>query len=97
MELADAVRVAKQYVKDAFSEEKIRELGLEELTFDEGGQIWNVTVGFSRPWDYVSSKDIYSQMAEVAAGTAGRAKNRTYKKVLVSDSNGKVLALQNRD
>ena len=51
MDVKAAVRTAKEYVADLLADEGIINLGLEEVVFDEGDGTWNVTVGFSRPWE----------------------------------------------
>ena len=54
MDMKDAAKLAKEYVADLFDEEGISNVGLEEIVFrDDGGdEYWDVTVGFSRPWDH---------------------------------------------
>ena len=49
MEAKEAVRTAKEYIGDSFSEEGLFNLGLEEVAFD--GVTWKITVGFSGSWD----------------------------------------------
>jgi len=45
----DAVRIALEHAADLFGREKIENLALEEVVPTDDG--WDVTVGFSRPWD----------------------------------------------
>ncbi len=54
MQIKDVVTVtvAVNYVSELFEHEKISNLGLEEIEFDDRAGEWLVTVGFSRPWDY---------------------------------------------
>ncbi len=51
MDVKDAIKVAKGWVSDIYSDEGILNLGLEEVEFDEAAQLWKITVGFSRPWN----------------------------------------------
>ena len=51
MDVKEAVAKAKTYVSDLFQSEQIRNLGLEEVEFDEKDSAWYVTIGFSRPWE----------------------------------------------
>ena len=50
MNVREAVALAKKYITETFADEKISELGLEEIEFDEGSQTWLITIGFTRLW-----------------------------------------------
>ncbi|HEX3952712.1 MAG TPA: hypothetical protein VHW90_04005, partial [Stellaceae bacterium] len=50
MQIKEAVSLAKQYIREVFSEENIDHLGLEEIEYDDQSGTWLITVGFSRPW-----------------------------------------------
>lgn len=52
MNVKEAVKIASAYVTELFEEEELSNLGLEEATFNHEQEIWEVTIGFSRPWDY---------------------------------------------
>ena len=49
MDVKQAIAVAKSYVSTVYQEEGVFNIGLEEVLFDNG--TWDVTIGFSRPWD----------------------------------------------
>ena len=51
MEAHDVIKRAKAWVTDIYAEEGIQNLGLEEIDYDEDERAWNVTLGFSRPWN----------------------------------------------
>ena len=51
MDVKAAVIMAKDHVADVFLGEDIRNVGLEEVEFDDSLGRWIVTIGFSRPWD----------------------------------------------
>ena len=51
IDVVAAVRIAKAYVAQAFAGEPISNIGLEETEFDEVNGEWNITIGFSRPWE----------------------------------------------
>ena len=93
MEVKDAVNKALTFVADAFSDEELSNLGLEEVMYDELEERWKITVGFSRPWDYpkhtIATISNPSLMAPAAI--------RTYKIVEIRDSDGEVTAIRNRD
>jgi hypothetical protein len=90
MEVQEAIRLAKHYVADVFSDEEPTNVGLEEVEFDDADQTWNVTIGFSRPWNSTKS---------VLANLSGEAppKKRAYKIVRIRDNDGKMIAIKRRD
>jgi len=85
MDVKQAVRTAKDYVSDLFSEEQIRNIGLEEVEFDDTSKVWLVTVGFARPWENAGF-----------LASAGLAEPRSYKEVRLSDADGQVLSVKDR-
>ena len=88
MDVTEAVQSAKDYVTDLFAAEKIRDVGLEEVDFDESQRVWNVTVGFARPWDDHGIRGIVR---------ASGAPLRTYKVVRVRDVDGVFLSVKHRN
>lgn len=86
MEVKDAVNLARDYVHDLFADEQISNLGLDEVEYDESKDVWLVTVGFSRPWDY--PKGALAMMAQSVSP------RRSYKQVAVKS--GKVVSVKNR-
>jgi hypothetical protein len=87
MEVKEAVALAKRYVRDVFSDEELSNIGLEEIVYDDASNTWDVTVGFSRPWD---SKSPF------ASALLGPSLPRSYKVVRISDTDGKMLSVRNR-
>jgi len=86
MEVKQAVTLAKQHIAELFADEGAKNLGLEEVEFDESAGVWRVTIGFSRPWD---------EPRNVLASLAGEGlAKRTYKIVNVLDSDGQVLSVK---
>ena len=89
LELKDAVQLAKSYVKDLYQGESVAGIGLDEVTHDDKGFRWLVTIGFYRTDDGSNALNLYSP------------KHRHYKRVVIDDSDnpdqaGKVLAIENR-
>ena len=78
---------SKAYVADLFETEQITNVGLEEIEFDEMSNSWNVTIGFSRPWD---------EKGPLVAALAERSPARSYKVVHVDDRSHKVESLTDR-
>ena len=91
MGVKDAVRKAKEYVADTFSEESIEHLGLEEIVFDETAQAWKVTVGFFRPWNRPPNLSLGSALLGDNAW-----KQRSFKVVHIEDWSGRILSLNHR-
>ena len=86
MDVKEAVKIAKGYVLDVFSEEGIFNLGLEEV--ESFGDTWQVTLGFSRPWNTVRST------MNIITGEA--APRRSYKIVSISEE-GRILSVKQRE
>ena len=93
MDIKEAIKKAISCVKDVFSDEKIEYVGLEEVRFDKEDGVWEVTVGFSRPWD--SPKPVLNQFSEILNPTP--PKMRHYKIVKIDDTSGEVKAIEIRE
>jgi hypothetical protein len=91
MEVKEAVRIAKDYVKDVFADEEVTNLGLDETEHDSGTGQWHITVGFSRPWNTprTRAQEVLEKLGSVSS------LRRSYKVVVISD-NGEVIAMKNR-
>jgi hypothetical protein len=85
MNVKQAVNVAKDYISDLFVGEQIRNLGLEEVEFDDHRGIWLITIGFARPWENAGF-----------LSKAGLAEPRSYKVVRVTDEDGRVISVKDR-
>lgn len=90
MDVKEAVELAKLYIADVYSNENIRNVGLEEIDYDDSKGIWYVTIGFSRPWDAP-----FNTLAALAIQDA--SSKRTFKTLRISDATRKVLSIKNRD
>lgn len=93
MDVKDAVRTAINDVQELFTSERITNLGLEEVDFDDSSDEWVVTVGFSRPWDY---PEYTGALASVLATQPLHAQ-RSFKFVRISDADGRVKSIKDRD
>ena len=88
MDVKQAVELAKKEFSDIFADEKITNLGLEEINFDESARVWQITLGFSRPWD--SRNPLASAIATITPP-------RSFKIVRISVDSGKVISITNRE
>ncbi len=86
MDVKEAVAVAKSYLTEVFHEERIADIGLEEIEFRRSDSTWEITLGFSRPWDHGIG---------VVLGQR-RASSRSYKVVRIKDHSGEVQSLKDR-
>lgn len=90
MNVKDAVKEAIEYVAEIFREEKPENIGLEEAFLNEDEKVWEVTVGFSRPWDH-------PKQAGVIANLQALNPKRQYKVVKIDNETGKVKSIKIRE
>lgn len=88
MNVKEAIDIAKRYIREIYSGEKIENLGLEEVEFEEMHGTWSVTLGFSRPWQHAAVGTFLHDFSP---------KRRDYKIIRISDKDGKVLSVKNRE
>lgn len=86
MNVKEAVAAAKAYVADVFSNEPVQNIGLEEVEFDADRRIWCVTIGFTRAWSPALPPPLTYP-----------TKDRDYKVVRISDFDGQMLSIKNRE
>lgn len=89
MEVKDAVKAAKAYISDLLAEEGMINLGLEEIEYDDSQSVWDVTLGFSRPWN-----TLRGPLSTITGESSSR---RAYRVVRVRDSDGRVLSVKKRE
>ena len=86
MDVKEAVQTAKKYVAELFTDEKITDVGLEEVEFNSMSNNWEVTIGFSRSW----------QTNLLVATLSNQHQKRSYKLVCINDDDGNVISLKDR-
>ena len=84
MDVKKAVRIAKEYVLDLFTDEDIEDLGLEEVVFDDRSDTWEITIGFTRPWNRRGISNLVQS-------------RRSFKKVCIRRADGEVLSVVHRE
>ena len=82
MDVKEAVRRSREYVQALYDEEGIRDVGVEEIVFED--DCWDVTIGFYRGWD--TDRD----------PALARWKRRAYKVVRIRDLTGSVVSIKHR-
>ena len=88
MEVQEAVRLAKNYVRSVYTDEEITNLGLEEIKLDDDTEQWRITIGFSRPWD---SRRGFTAVQLATPPT------RSYKVVNIDGKTGQVVSMDARE
>jgi hypothetical protein len=91
MDVKDAVKKAVQYVAEIFESEKPENIGLEEVFLNESENVWEVTIGFSRPWDYPKPGGL------LATAMHGLKPSRQYKVVKIDNTTGQVKSIKIRE
>ncbi|MBD1874163.1 hypothetical protein H6F75_11750 [Nodosilinea sp. FACHB-131] len=91
MNVKEAVARAKQYIFELFSDENPKNIGLEEVEFDDQANEWLVTIGFSRPWDNLAESPL------AAISNLQKPPARAYKIVRISNDKDKVVSVKSRE
>lgn len=87
MNAAEAIRAAKQHIAEIFEDEGIAEVGLEEVDFEHDDGVWNITIGFRRPWQHLAKPGAFGVSPPV----------RTYKVVKMRDADASLVAICHRE
>ncbi len=87
MDVKEAAKLAKESIASLFADEGITNVGLEEIIRRSPENVWEVTVGFSRPWD---KRDLPTIML----GQTGL--RRSYKLIRIDDVTGEVEWVRDR-
>ena len=103
MDVKEAARTAREYITDLFADENVKHVGLEEVEFDHVSKVWNITIGFSRPWELPEDppKDppfftpVFTPVLDELKPPPPLTQ-RSYKIVRVSDNDGRVISVMNR-
>ena len=91
MGVKEAAQVAKATVASLFGDERISNILLEEVDFEELPETWKITVGFFRQVEVDSQS--------VAGAILPRPlwqRQRSFKVVRIRDSDGQVLSVKHR-
>ena len=91
MDVKEAAQTARKYVADVFADDNISYVALEEVDFDEGSDIWRITLSFLRPTGTMNNLDLISPGL-----SRGENVRRSYKIVNVDDQSGRVISVKHR-
>jgi hypothetical protein len=87
LEPSQAVRHAKQWLKSIYADEKIENVGLEEVRWRN--ENWEITLGFDRFQDI-------AVLPAVVIPALSRPR-RDYKVIVISGENNAVIEMRNRE
>ncbi len=89
MNVKEAVKKAIEYIADVFKSERPGSIGLEEVILNEDANTWEVTISFSRPWDYPK--------VGLVTGFQPQNPKRQYKIVRIDNKSGEVKSIKMRE
>jgi hypothetical protein len=91
MDEMEAVAAAKKFVNEIYADEKVTNLGLEEIEYMATRGNWVVTLGFSRPWNTprTRAQEVLENLGAVSSP------RRSYKVVTIAED-GTILSMKNR-
>ena len=91
MGVKEAAQVAKATVASLFEDQRISNILLEEVAFEELPETWKITVGFFRQADVDSQSVARAILPPVLP-----LRQRSFKVVRIRDSDGQVLSVKHR-
>jgi hypothetical protein len=90
LEPAAAIRAAKKWLAETYSDEKIGHIGLEEVKWKAGK--WEITLGFNRLWG------IEPELSpNFGFSREFSREKREYKVVVISGKDNTVVEMRNRE
>ena len=89
MEVKEAAQAAKAIVASLFADDRISNLLIEEVDFEELPETWKITVGFFRQPE-VDSKSVAGAILPLGQ------RQRSFKVVRIRDRDGQVLSVKHR-
>lgn len=92
MIIKDAVRIAKEFLQEAYEGQELVHLLLEEIRFDEASNRWYVTLGF----DELTPRSSSPYDIPVPAWMAPPA-DRMYRVIEVDASSGRGISMKIRE
>jgi hypothetical protein len=95
MNAREAAAVAKKYVKEILADEEPTDVGLEEIEFDDTKGAWNITIGFSRPWNS-PRKGLAQIGAHPLSDLSESYRKRAYRIIQIKDADQEVISMKKR-
>jgi hypothetical protein len=95
IDVMQAVRLAKDFARGIYENEKISRLGLEAVERTEDGKHWLITLGFLRPWSHqrFRKRDDFNALLEPKK-SRNLALNREYKIFRLDAQSGEIVSVE---
>ena len=91
MDSLEAISAAKKYLAEAYAEENITAVSLEEVEHDPAAGRWFITLAFSRPWTTPRTR-----AQEVLENLGAASPQRRSAKEITMTEDGDVLAMRTK-
>lgn len=90
IDVTNAVKLARQYANDFYQDENIKNLGLEEVLFDEEANEWRITLGYEsyRVKTTETAPNPYSAISTFAPSNIEKETLREYKTFRIGAEDG---------
>lgn len=87
IEVTEAVKLARQFAADLFEGDNIKNLGLEEVVFEESDNEWRITLGYDshRIKTKETAPDPYSAISRIMPSNIVKETLREYKTFRISE------------
>lgn len=99
IEVTDAVKLARQFAADLFAGEDIKNLGLEEVVFEESDNEWRITLGYDshRVKTIETAPNHYSAVSMLTPTNIEKETLREYKTFRIGADDGSFKGMLIRD
>lgn len=99
IEVTQAVRLARQYANDFYQDEGIKNLGLEEVVFDDDSKEWRITLGYDsyRVKTTETAPNHYSALSMLTPTNIEKETLREYKTFRIGAEDGVFKGMLIRD
>ena len=99
IEVTEAVKLARQFAADLFEGENIKNLGLEEVVFEESDNEWRITLGYDshRVKTTETTPNRFSAISAFAPSNIEKETLREYKTFRIGAEDGAFKGMLIRD
>lgn len=99
IEVTEAVKLARQFAADLFAGEDIKNLGLEEVVFEESDNEWRITLGYDshRVKTTKTAPSPYSAVSAIIPSNIEKETLREYKTFRIGADDGSFKGMLIRD
>lgn len=99
IEVTEAVKLARQFAADLFAGEDIKNLGLEEVVFEESDNEWRITLGYDshRVKTTETAPNPYSAVSAIIPTNIEKETLREYKTFRIGADDGSFKGMLIRD